>query len=101
MRLVDASKYAEEIRLIMRCWNCSPCLSPSEAKRAIDNLRVALNTLDDMPTIDAEPVKHGKWENCYQDNVVTCSFCKEEHYLGTYHQFAKNYCSNCGAKMDA
>ena len=100
MRLIDASTYAERIRNIMACWKISPCLSPVEANRSIGNLRVALNELNDMPTIDAEPIKHGKWEKCYQDNVVTCSICGEEHYLGTYHQYAKNYCSNCGAKMD-
>lgn len=51
MRLIDANKYEEEIRLIMSCWNCSSCLSPSEAKRAVGNLEVALRTLSEMPTV--------------------------------------------------
>ena len=51
-RLIDANSYADRIRTIMSCWNCSSCLSPSEAKRATDNLRVALNELSRMPTIE-------------------------------------------------
>ena len=51
------------------------------------------------PTIDAVPVKHGKWEVKGQD--VYCSVCgKESAY--TWHGSSKfsSYCPNCGAKMD-
>lgn len=51
MRLIDADKYKEEIMTIMQCWRISPCLSPSEANKAIENLKVALNVLDKQPTI--------------------------------------------------
>ena len=54
----------------------------------------------DLGIIEAEPVRHGKWEWYPKENCVICSECKEEHYLGTYHQYSKNYCPNCGAKMD-
>lgn len=42
------------------------------------------------PTIDAEPVKRGKWIEEH------CSECGQ--YV--YHGDARNYCPNCGARMD-
>lgn len=50
MRLIDADKYKEEIMLIMRCWNISPVLSPSEARKSVRNLEVALRILSEIPT---------------------------------------------------
>ena len=43
------------------------------------------------PTIEAEPVRHGKW--IIEDGHVCCSECGEisKEY---------NYCPNCGARMD-
>ena len=43
--------------------------------------------------------KEGEWEYSPQENIAICSECKYEHYLGTYHQYATNYCPNCGTKM--
>lgn len=43
--------------------------------------------------------KEGEWEYSPQENIAICSKCKYEHYLGTYHQYATNYCPNCGTKM--
>lgn len=39
----------------------------------------------------AEPVKHGRW--VWKDHYLVCSECGEENDR-------KNYCPNCGAKMD-
>lgn len=50
--------------------------------------------IDNAPTIEAEPVKHGHWETgrlCYE-----CSVCKNG-YLGMPKT---KFCPNCGAKMD-
>ena len=103
MRLIDADKYKDGIRLIMQCWNCSPCLSPSEAKRATDDLRVALNELDNMPTIDAEPVKHGYWVNAYPDIEPNPMFmygiCSECGFKQSISNSLK-FCPECGTKMD-
>lgn len=58
--------------------------------------------VDEAPTIDAEPVRHGKWEvknECgYED--MTCSVCRR--VCKDYGWFADewNFCPNCGAKMD-
>ena len=57
-----------------------------------------------IPTIDAEPVRHGRWID-RGDYITTaygsldlkvCSNCNAEVTLDGYDY----YCSNCGAKMD-
>lgn len=57
----------------------------------VDDLKMEL---DEAPTIEAEPVRHGKWIS--HGSYFTCSVCGEEQYgidTGRY------YCQNCGAKM--
>jgi hypothetical protein len=61
---------------------------------------VFLDLVDSMPTIDAEPVRHGRWELINTPSMfmrmLECSICK-----GRVGSTVKtNYCPNCGAKMD-
>lgn len=51
--------------------------------------------ITDAPTIEAEPVKRGRWID--HGSFVTCSVCNEEQYGIDTGRF---YCQNCGAKMD-
>lgn len=55
--------------------------------RAIDDVKEA-------PTIDAEPVRHGKW-NILEGMPTQCSLCG--YYV---KQKTFKYCPYCGAKMD-
>ena len=51
--------------------------------------------IDSMPTIDAEPVRHGKWiEYPIADGMNQCSEC------GVLRFGESNYCPNCGCRMD-
>lgn len=57
----------------------------------------------DMPTIDAEPVRHGRWEeesqnSAYYGKLVSCSECGA--FLDPKKVKAYRFCYNCGAKMD-
>ena len=71
-----------------------------EYKHAFLNVQATVNA---MPTIDAEPVRHGRW---IQNKTVyayhNCSLCKVPHKM----QMSCNiyvllkYCPHCGAKMD-
>lgn len=56
--------------------------------------------ISEAPTVDAVPVVHGRWKWYREENCVICSECGDVHYLGTMHQYSKNYCPNCGARMD-
>ena len=52
--------------------------------------------LNDLPSAEAEPVRHGKWVELRPlKNIFVCSLCGQ---WGDYHW---NYCPNCGTKMGA
>ena len=81
MRLINADE-------LMELYDCCDGLSVPIA--------VVQQNIKDATTIDAEPVRHGRWidarEYC---GDYMCSNC--EALYGT-NKF--NYCPNCGAKMD-
>lgn len=54
-----------------------------------------VNFLNTLPTIEAEPVRHGEYiaDKNYR-TIGNCSIC------GADLKFFDNYCPNCGAKMD-
>ena len=70
-----------------------------EYKISSDILRL---NIDDMPTVDVEKVRHGKWgkqvlvEDEFGDRHIgyICPVCK------TFVPNRGNYCLECGAKMD-
>ena len=57
------------------------------------------------PTLDVEPVRHGRWI-WSAENGWTCSNCKFDcwHYSERFDPYAPlpdaEYCPKCGAKMD-
>ena len=67
--------------------------------------------IESAPTVDAVPVRHGKWtadEILYTQGMVVCSCCKTEYYRDDLYMVGNdaqgelpNYCPNCGARMDA
>ena len=64
-----------------------------------DMHRLLVRVIAHQPTVDAEPVRHGKWMPREEGKVYpfweryTCSECGE-------HSDDKRYCPNCGARMD-
>ena len=59
------------------------------------------NMIGDAPTIEAEPVRHGYWENANgrpKTYIRKCSVCgKEAYFCGRGCSY--KYCPNCGADM--
>jgi len=56
-----------------------------------------------LPSIEAEPVVHGEWEDVGDDPrdlVFRCTHCKVEYSWGV-DMSQENHCPNCGAKMKA
>lgn len=49
-----------------------------------------------VPIVDAEPVKHGRWEvvDGAEPRRYGCSVCKKLSWT------EDNYCPHCGCKMD-
>lgn len=54
-----------------------------------------LDRIDELPVIEAEPIRHGRWEFIggygYQYRCSECITCAERK---------TQFCPNCGAKMD-
>lgn len=54
-----------------------------------------------LPTVDAVPVRHGKWikgDYACGDNEWKCSVCGETEWCGSANWM--KFCMYCGAKMD-
>ena len=89
MRLIDADAFKAEGRELYRCagWDLRDV--------HYSQMDVECN-IDYMPTIDAEPVKHGRWIKNPPTEAweYHCSLC------GTQEDYKENYCRNCGARMD-
>lgn len=64
--------------------------------------RKCLDAITFSPTVDAEPVRHGRWV----EDSTRATFCSEcGQYLyddGEYRiaDWQSDYCPHCGAKMD-
>lgn len=55
--------------------------------------------IDKAPTVDAVEVVHGRWVNPYINRYGhPCHCCSICGFKASYQD--KNYCPNCGAKMD-
>ena len=83
------------IRHLNRCINDSDSYTP-----IVDaTIRAIKCYIEDTPTVDAEPIIHGRWIR-KSHWCVSCSYCgKYTHdYEGEVELY--NYCPNCGAKMD-
>lgn len=82
-----------------KCETCRHCRSGS-CNTFCDCGEEYSPDMSKIPTADVVEVKHGEWKYYRKDDIAVCKNCSYEHNLGAYHQFATNYCPNCGAKMD-
>ena len=89
MGLIDA---AEAVKIIKRYDDRGIALD--EVTRITDGIA---REIEAMPTVDAEPVRHGKWERVEYSFVggYRCSCCGSKALDDSF-----NYCGYCGAKMD-
>lgn len=89
MRLIDADKIMADI-----------AASARSTSKDYSLLSIA-RYISIQPTIDAEPVRHGRWQvyEAFGVKDMTCSVCGwlYEYYAGLEEEW--NYCSHCGAKM--
>lgn len=58
------------------------------------------NDIARFPAVDAEPVRHGRWEYQYNDSI--CSACGYVNRAAPITRYRNDtpYCPHCGAKMD-
>jgi len=101
MRLIDADWVAERLKE-WRNWIAETYGENDDYVLCLDTV---LMKLDDAPTADADPVKHGHWvEQEHEDwkwsKEYRCSECGQYRLVTTPVGREWNYCPSCGAKMD-
>lgn len=89
MRLIDADALISFI-------DCGHLRSPTEV---CFSERDVVGMLEKAPTIDAEPVKQGKWIDPEGIHEWCCNLCGNIAPNDGYDNGA-NYCDYCGAKME-
>lgn len=103
MRLIDANNLLEEMGA-----GCMPILEKGISQVTGDESTIK-DYIDQAPTVDAEPVRHGRWATDKEDiewgNSLKrkhCTNCgKRPHFDKEKGEFVlTNYCPHCGAKMD-
>ena len=62
-------------------------------------MKSLFDDIERIEAVDAEPVRHGEWENYPSHSYRRCSICKMEWEKPRFNT-RSNYCPNCGAKMD-
>lgn len=93
MRLIDADALMKEFAEFVKESNNSDFAD-------VPTWNDAVSLLGSAPTVEAEPVRHGRWiesdspgDCCYR--CSECGFMRDAYLLDI-----GNYCPKCGAKMD-
>ena len=95
-RFIDVNNLIEEIRE-ERCYNCR---NFKDMKCDYCSTADYIYMIEDMPTVDVAPVRHGRWEEASDGDGIVCPFCRTDFCTIIYDTEYFNYCPNCGAKMD-
>jgi len=66
--------------------------------RFYDNEITAKELIDEQPTADVQPVKHGRWILC-DDGYVRCSECNRKAFIENDETILTDFCHGCGADM--
>lgn len=92
MRLGDLDKLESGLRIVAK----------HQSGERQQGILGCCETIRLAPTVDAVPVRRGKWIPKNADGswrVDTCSSCKRDtHYVRFAPRY--DYCPNCGAKME-
>lgn len=92
--MVDCIEREATIKRIKEVY-CVGCNSYNGVRCRACGTGDAIDIIEDAPAADVAPVVHGRWV-FGGDCCVICSECNEEESNNNH----RNYCPNCGAKMD-
>ena len=100
MRLIDADVFYQNLRDWRANDRWAAFRTPVEKWVRNVGIECLLIFLHRCETVDAEPVRHGRWIDKYGNGDLYCSECgavmeKHEHINHNLY-----FCYHCGAKMD-
>lgn len=97
MRLIDADALKEDYRMADDCKDCKTNVRDCEYDRVYTKMDFC-GWLDDAPTVDAIPVRHGHWIG---GEIGKCSVCGHEGCSSDiWNDGDMMFCPNCGAQVD-
>lgn len=99
MQLIDPKMSIDTIRSYIEVWDCKGCLPYGGVQHNV----MSVDDLLCLPTIEAEPVKHGRWieETEPDENGNVISMCNQCYHTDEHCKNIKiPYCWYCGARMD-
>lgn len=70
----------------------------TESGKIIPWSAVRVCAINNIPAVDAEPVRHSRWKYFHKQNRAVCMTCSFERDLDENFGRAVS-CPNCGAKM--
>lgn len=67
---------------------------------AVDVINHVETYVSEAPTIEAEPVRHGRWKK--KNGEIYCTNCKKSKWSESFELMLRrfNFCPNCGTRMD-
>ncbi len=74
---------------------CNRCDTYNGVKCAFCDTGDAISALKDVPAVDAEPVRRGRW-SFGEDDIIWWWICSE---CDAHETSPRRYCPECGAKM--
>ena len=95
LKLIDADALIEKYTVVIR---------KTADEKLKTEIAVLLKDIEEQPTVDAEPVRHGKWID--MGDYWKCSECmctqlkKIPTVYGDITLEESKYCPYCGAKME-
>ena len=95
---VEKTKGAETMQRLIDADALKRDLVKNGFRNDVD-MMMTLETINNAPTIDAVPVRHGKWIPIMGLNRQNEKFICSECICQFDYKF--NFCPNCGARMDA
>lgn len=88
----------------MRLIDADALLKDANKRQGAYGLIYSKEDIQEAPTIEAEPVRHGKWiknekeSEKHIESIFYCSICQNWEAWGETEK--TKFCANCGAKMD-
>ena len=97
--LIDKKRTEAKVFLIARHFIDRPDREVELVKAVIHR---CCEEIDRQPTIEAEPVRHGRWSECWHDERIysgICSSCEKASIRPVDSEPLK-FCPKCGARME-
>ncbi len=95
MRLIDADALKAKLKI-----GTSTATYSDYCNGYCDARQVDLDAIDAAPTIEAEPVRHGRWNYRHEDDWCYCTACGTDAEGSDGECLETDYCPHCGARMD-